>query len=76
MLTTNFKIGPWERTLLKKDRVVRSSPLLPEIRASMKTDFPLTARQAAEMRAVLRERVLRIHDLEVKAIETLQALMA
>ena len=71
MLPTNFKIGPWERTQLKKYRVGRCSPPLREIRASMKTDFPLTARQAAEMRAALRERVLRIHDLKVKAIETL-----
>jgi hypothetical protein len=46
---------------------------LKDIKASVNAKFPLTNEQAADLRARLSEHVLKVHDIEVKAVEALQA---
>jgi hypothetical protein len=48
---------------------------LKALRASMTRKFPLTNEQAAALRSRLSEHVLNVHDLEVKAVELMQAAM-
>lgn len=49
---------------------------LKDIKASVNKKFPLTNEQAAALRERLREYVLKVHDIELKAVELLQAAMA
>jgi hypothetical protein len=49
---------------------------LRELREEARKSFPLQADEAARFRAGLAERILRIHDKEKEAIETLRSIMS
>jgi len=49
---------------------------LRDIRAGVSQNFPLTHAEAAALRERLSQQVLRVHNIEVKAIELLQTAMA
>ena len=48
---------------------------LDEIKSQVSEQFPLNNTEAADLNASVRERVLEIHDIELKAIENLQTAM-
>ncbi|NDJ87133.1 MAG: BtrH N-terminal domain-containing protein [Chloroflexi bacterium] len=77
---TRDLMSTWHRLFLERgaaelDEIHRIKGRLAVLREVMQADFPLAPAEATQMRASLADRVLRIHDLEAKAIEALQAAM-
>jgi hypothetical protein len=56
--------------------IQRINAQLSKLRATAIEDFPLTDDQAAKLRGQMSEWVMKIHDVEYQAIETMQAAMA
>jgi hypothetical protein len=55
------------------DEIRAINTQLESIRQHIGENFPLSAAETAQMREELRERILKIHDLEREAVEALQA---